>query len=510
LNAPTGSISAVFSGGLRTGTLNATNVSTGDGSLATVVNAINTAGTDVLASAVQVGVNRWRLQLTSATTGVLHDLNIASSELGAGTGGLVSVNAAADAQLTVGTGPGAFTVTSGSNVVSGLLPGVTLTLLGTTTAPVTVSTSRDAGGLADKVQALVDAANQLHTTIASATAYDSDTNTPQALTGDLSARQLANSLASALEDAVSGNGLVSPGLVGVSADKDGNFSFDRSKFLAAYNANPTGVAAMFTQGGASTNPNVTFISGADSTRAGSYNVNITQLATQASSVGMNGSWPTGVASSIAVNVGATTISYAVKATDTQTDVVNGLNAAMANAGFALEASVNGTGIQVHSAAYGHTAQFSIAWDGTTFNQFAGTDVAGTIDGQAATGSGQQLLVPFTTPGVGGLALNIAGNATGDLGPFTYTPGIAQRVNTAVNDATDAVTGFITLAQNNLTDRIKSLNSDISDMELQIASYQALLQSQFNNMESVINSLKTTGSTLTNALAQLPSFSNNGK
>jgi flagellar hook-associated protein 2 len=186
-----------------------------------------------------------------------------------------------------------------------------------------------------------------------------------------------------------------------------------------------------------------------------------------------------------------------------------LNVAFANAGFALEAGVNGTGIQVHSAAYGHTAQFSIAWDGSTFNQFAGTDVAGTIDGQAATGSGQQLLVPFTTPGVGGLALNITGNAIGDLGPFTYTPGVAQRANTAINDATDAVTGFITLAQNNLTDQIKSFNSDISDMETQIAAYQNLLQSQFNNMETVISTLKTTGSTLTNALAQLPSFSTTG-
>ena len=175
----------MFSGGLRTGTLNATNVGTGDGSLQTVVNAINGADTGVIASAVQVGVNQWRLQLTSATTGVLHDLNVASSEFGAGAGGLVSVNAAADAQLTVGTGPGAFTVTSGSNVVSGLLAGVTLTLLGTTTGPVTVSTARDAAGLADKVQALVDAANKLHQTIASVTAYDPDTKTAQPLTGDL-------------------------------------------------------------------------------------------------------------------------------------------------------------------------------------------------------------------------------------------------------------------------------------------------------------------------------------
>ena len=73
-------------------------------------------------------MNQYRLQLTSSTTGVLHDLNVSSTELGAGAGGLISVNAAADAQLTIGSGPGASTVTSGSNVVSGLMAGVTLTL----------------------------------------------------------------------------------------------------------------------------------------------------------------------------------------------------------------------------------------------------------------------------------------------------------------------------------------------------------------------------------------------
>ena len=505
LNAPAGTISAVFSGGLRTGTLNADNVATGDGSLTTVVDAINGSDSGVIASAVQVGANQWRLQITSATTGVLHDLNVSGAEFGAGAGGLVSVNAAADAQITVGTGPGAFTVTSGSNTVSGLLSGVTLTLLGTTTGPVTVSTARDATGLADKVQAMVDAANKLHQTIQSMPAYDPSTNSAQALTGDLGARQLANSLASALEDAVSGTGLVSPGLVGVSADRDGNFKFDKSAFLAAYNSDPVSVAKMCTQGGSSANPDVTFISAADATRAGAYSVNVTQLATHATSVGMTGTWPTGVASSIAVKVGSPQISYAVKATDTQADVVNGLNTAFANAGFSLEAAVNGTSLQVNSVAYGHTAQFDIAWDGTTFNSFTGTDVAGTIDGQAATGSGQQLLVPFTTPGSGGLALNISGTTLGSLGTFNYTPGIAQRASTAVDDATDAITGYITLTQNNLTDSIKSMNSDIADMELQISSYQDLLQKQFANMETVISQLKGTGSQLTNALAQLPSF-----
>ena len=505
LNAAAGTISATFSGGLRAGTLNATNVSTGDGSLQTVVGAINVANVGVIASAVQVGVNQYRLQLTSASTGVLHDLNIAASELNAGVGGLVSVNQAADAQLTIGSGAGAFTVTSGSNVVSGLLAGVTLTLVGTTTGPVTVSTAHDAQGLATKVQALVDAANKVHQTIGQVTAYDPTTKTAQPLTGDFAATQLSNALATALEDAVGGTALVSPGLAGVSADKTGSFTFDQSKFLAAYNADPSGMAKMFTQGGVSANPNITFISAADSTRAGAYDVNVTQLATQATSVGLNGTWPTGSDSSIGVSVGTHQISFEVKATDTQADVVNGLNSAFATAGLALEASVNSDGIQIASVGYGHNSSFSVAWDGTNFSTFAGTDVAGTINGIAATGNGQQLLVPFATPGFGGLAVNITGSTLGDLGTFNYSPGIAQRASTAVNAATDAITGYITVSQNDLNTQIKTFNDTISDMEQRITQYQQFLQNEFTNMETLISSLKTTGNTLTNALSSLPSY-----
>jgi flagellar hook-associated protein 2 len=506
LNAPAGTISAVLSGGLRAGTLTASNISTGDQSLGTVVNNINSADAGVLASAVQVGANQYRLQLTSTTTGVLHDLNIASSDFNSATGGLVSTTTAADAQLTIGTGPGAFNVTSSSNIVSGLLPGATITLVGLTSQPVTVSTANDAQGLATKVQTLVTAANALQQTIASVTAYDTATNTAQPLTGDFTTLELGDGLSSALEDAVAGTALVSPNLAGITADQTGNFSFDESTFLAAYNANPSGMAAMFTQGGSSTNPNVTFVSAADQTQGGSYDVNVTQAATQATSTGLNGTWPTGTDSTVAVEVGTNKITYEIKPTDTQSDVAAGLNAAFANAGLSLGATVNGDGIQINSISYGKNATFNVAWNGTDFSTFSGTDVAGTINGVAATGTGQQLMVPPTTPGTGGLALEITGTATGDLGTFTYNPGVAQRVSSLMTQATDPTDGSITTAQNNLNTQITSYNQEISDMEDQLTQYQTNLQNEYTNMETVIAGLKATGSALTDAIAQLPSFS----
>ena len=62
--------------------------------------------------------------------------------------------------MTVGSGAGSYTVTSATNTVSGLLPGVTVNLKQQSATPVTVTVKRDDAGIADKVQALIDAANQ--------------------------------------------------------------------------------------------------------------------------------------------------------------------------------------------------------------------------------------------------------------------------------------------------------------------------------------------------------------
>ena len=77
---------------------------------------------------MQVGANTYRLQLTSNTAGANNGENIDASAFNDNVGGFLTLTAAADAQVTVGSGPGSYTVTSSTNTVSGLLPGVTVNL----------------------------------------------------------------------------------------------------------------------------------------------------------------------------------------------------------------------------------------------------------------------------------------------------------------------------------------------------------------------------------------------
>ncbi len=502
LTAAAGTVTATFSGGLRTGTVAAKNVAVGDGSLAVVVANINAAGAGLVASAVQVGTNAYRLQIAANATGAGTGPNIAASEFGAGLGGFVDLSTATDAMITVGSGPGSYQVTSATNTVANLLPGITATLKTTTASAVTITASRDSGALADRVQKVVDAYNATKQAIDAATKYNAETKQASILTGDSVLRRILSEASRAISDAAPWATPGNASAAGVSVDRTGVYSFDRSKFTAAFDADPEGMTRLFVQGGSATDANVTFISAGDRTRAGTYDINITTAAAQASDVGLEGAWPIGAPPTVRAKIGTIEVSYAVQPGDLQADVVNGLNAAFATGGLALEASTSGIGIEIKTTQYGTSAHFEVAWDGSTWEPYAGTNVAGTIDGVAATGSGQLLSIAFDDATLGGLSLQIAGTATGALGTFTYEPGVAQRVSTAMFDATDAVAGYLTSSETTLKARVEFIDAQVESMEHRLELFETRLRRQFTALETSLSLLQSQSTWLSGQLAGL--------
>jgi flagellar hook-associated protein 2 len=499
LNAAAGTITATIAGGLRTGSVTANNVSVGDGSLSTVVANINSAGAGVTATAVQVGQGMYRLQINSNTAGTNNGQNIDASEFSAAVGPLVELTAATDAKITVGSGAGSYQITSQTNTVTGLLPGVTVQLKSASASPVTITVNRDVSGIADKVKALVDAANKVQAAVATATKYDPDTKTASPLTGDPTTRRLMFDITRALTDATSFGNPGAPGLAGGSIDKTGKYTFDPSKFTAAFASDPDGLIRAFTQGGTATSPDVSFVYAGDRTLGGTYAVNVTALATQATATGLATTWPATGSDTVKVRMGSKEITYAIAAGTTQADAIAELNTRFSQAGLQLLAADDGAGgVKITSNQYGAAASFDVAWDGVTYTNYKGTDVQGTIGGKAAIGTGQQLAMAFDDPTMGGLALNIKGTTTGDLGTFTYNPGVAQRAATVVSHANDAVDGYITSAQNSLKNNMKFIDDQVADMQAHVAAYQAQLKAQFSSLETTLSSLKASSDWLSSA------------
>lgn len=242
----TDSVTATLAGGLRKGVATTSAVTVAAGAtLSQVVTALNGAGTGVSATAVQVADGAYRLQVTSTTTGSASDVTLGSNAFSAGSllGSMQQLSAGTDTVLRVGTGPGAFDVTSSTTTVSGLLPGVTITALkADPTTSITVNVASDTKGMADKMASMVAQANSVLSYIDASSAYDLVKKTGGPLAGDSMGRDLR----AQITDAVIGSSSSTPAMSGVSVARDGNIAFDRAAFLAAYAKDPAAVTATMT------------------------------------------------------------------------------------------------------------------------------------------------------------------------------------------------------------------------------------------------------------------------
>lgn len=217
----------------------------GSGTIAEIAAAINSSGADVTASTVQVSPGQFRLQLTSATAGAAGTFTADGTPFG----GFGVVTAGADATITIGTGPGAYSVSSATNTFSEVLPGLDFTARALGSATITVS--NDAEGIADKVAAMVQAMNEAVSYISARTKYDAETKTKGIFLGSSLPSGLRNDLTNSLIDSVAGSSLVGKS-VGIETDRNGVISFDRDVFLQAYAADPAAVEGFFSANGTDT------------------------------------------------------------------------------------------------------------------------------------------------------------------------------------------------------------------------------------------------------------------
>lgn len=250
-NADGGEIVATLAGGLRTGEAKAHNVDlAADATLAQVAEAITKANAGVSAAAVQVSEGVHRLQLTSTTTGVASTITLDPDAFLAGTlGSLQTLGTAQDAKLTVGSGTGAYDITRTSNTISDLMSGVTMTLVKADSATsVTVTASRDADGLADRVSKMVAAANAALSEIKGLTSYNPETKKAGPLIGDGMVRRLQTEIVQAVTAPIASGTLTTPSAAGVTVERDGSIKFDKTKFLEQYAKDPAAVEALFGKG----------------------------------------------------------------------------------------------------------------------------------------------------------------------------------------------------------------------------------------------------------------------
>jgi flagellar hook-associated protein 2 len=518
----------IAAGGLVLGSVTTTAISTGAGTLAETAAAINAAKKGISAAVVQVAPSTFKLQLSATTTGLANDISIANDAF-TGIGNLASTSVASDASITVGSGAGQYSVTSATNTVSSLLPGVTLTVK--TTGAATVTVARDTKSVADSVSAMVGFANASLAEIQKLTAVNTTTGTGSVLTGSFALRTLQTRIITAVVDAVETSTLGSAGAAGLSTTKTGTLTFDRAKFEAAFVANADQVAALFKAGGTATSPKVEFHSSTNATQVGDYDVVINVAAERAEVVGnVVAGGVIAANETIELRVGGatgTTVSYAATAGETLASIADELNQLLAAENLDVAVTVEGGALAVRTTGYGEGSKFEVqtsllganqsglALVAATWEEHIGVDVDGTINGVVATGSGQLLIAPPDDDELAGLTLKITATAADVLlstnfGSFGYRPGVAKRLAMVSHSAVDTVSGTLTSLIEGRETEIERLNDRIDRWDVQLARREATLRRQFTAMEVALQRMQGQSQWLAGQIASMQANSAAGR
>jgi flagellar hook-associated protein 2 len=169
----------------------------------------------------------------------------------------------------------------------------------------------------------------------------------------------------------------------------------------------------------------------------------------------------------------------------------------------ITASSDG-GVKLTAGSYGSAAGFSVRWTTSgNADTYAGLDAAGTIDGAAATGSGQFLSLPTTsTSKAKGLRVLVSGTSTGSVGTVAYATGIAGTVASVLTSALDTLGGSVALAENARKTRVKDYNTQIASMERRATAREDSLRRQYAALDSTIGQMKSQQASLASQIGSM--------
>ena len=504
-----------------------------------LADAINASGAAVTANVVNDGSTSlpdYRLLLTSTGTGTANAVSAAFAGSGGGTQPAFNdtVQAAADASVTLGSGSGALTVSSSTNQLSSLIQGVTLSLSSAAPdTPISVTVANDTTSITNDINAFVSAYNTTLSAIQQQTSYNTTTGEAGPLLGDFQTQSIGDQLSSLVDTTVAGaNPLLNNlGALGISTDDTGQLSVDSTQLANVLSGGVTGVTIndvgkLFGLTGSSTNPGVRFVTGSDQTQSSTtpYTLNVTQAAQQASltaTTALAGSTVVdGTNNTFTVNVDGTTSDSLTLTAGTYSPtqlaqaVASAINNDAALKGATVTANVNGSGqLDIQSSTYGLASQVTME-SGTALSTLGyqagaiakGVDVAGNfvVNGvtEAATGNGQYLSGNSGNANTSGLQVNVTLNAaqvgSGISVPVTVSNGIAAQLSNFLSGLSNPVTGRFQQIDSGYQSQITALQAEQTTENTYIQTKTTQLQNQFAQMEETLAQLQNSSNIISEA------------
>ncbi len=400
------------------------------------------------------------------------------------------------------------------------MAGVTLNLLGAEPgSAVTVNVAHNVSALTNSLNVFVSAYNAAKSWVNQATAAGGP------LANNFAAKSMVQSITNTLLSAVTGTtgSLTSAAAAGLQHDKTGVLSLDTTVFQAMAASNFEDLRRLFTVTGTPSDSQVSFITAGSAAKASTtpYAVHITQAATLRSE--SSATWAGGIYTNSGTADTMTVIDVAsgksgnisLVGGDTLTSAVSRLNTVFSTQKMRLVASNTGGKLTISALDYGTQGGFTLAYTPGSVGDgiasliaagiYKGTDVAGTINGELAAGSGQMLTGAKGNLTTDGIVLQYTGSATpalGNAGTFTYSLGIAGAVANISDGIASDFGGTATSLSTAATTRANDLTSRIAAIQTRLDARRKQLTSQFIAMEGAMSKANSLGSYLTSQMNAL--------
>jgi flagellar hook-associated protein 2 len=498
--------------------------------------AINNADIGISAAIVNDGTG-YRLLLSSDQTGVDNSIEISVQDTGdnndldtSGLSVLAFNSGASNAEQTVAARNAAFSInglsiTSSGNTVNDAIDGVDLTLQDLTgVAPVKVTVAQDKTSIKEAIDGLVAGYNNFIGVGNALTAYNAETGLASALQGDFSARSITSQVREALTDSVAGfdGPFASLSEIGITTQADGTLSIDSAALDNALENSFDDLVGLFAQVGIPTDGDISYVSASESTVVGSYSVNISQLATQGQLSGGVAAFPLNIDAennnfTLSIN-GTSSASISLtegnytSGTNLATEIQSRINGdgALIAAGISVAVVYDGDHFEITSSQYGSgssvvmTAVDSNSSAELGFSVSSGTDgldVAGTIGGLSATGTGQ-MLTGAAGSEAQGLQLLIGGGTAGTRGVIGFSRGVAFQLNSLVDNFLQSG-GTLNSRTDSIQSRVEGILNQREVHDARIDALEIRYRAQFNALDGLLAQLQSTGDFLTQQLDSLP-------
>jgi len=443
------------------------------------------------------------------------------------------------------------TITRDSNSISEVVQGVTFDLVNASPGKnISVSVSQDSSQIQDNIRKFVDTYNKVMTNISEVTRFNSANGEKGILIGDATIRGIQSSMRGILNTQLKeiGGSVQSIADLGILTTRDGSLEIDETKFNKVLSENISDVARFFASSGTTTDPQVLFISNNTLTKAGTYNVEVSQLATKGELKGAAVLPDFSTGGTLLVDSSNDTfkirvdgilsedITLANKTYTTEADLISEIqtkinsDSSLKSAGVSLTMSISANQLVFTSTQFGSQSiiglvsadagmSATLGIDTTSMVATSGVNVAGKIDGVDALGDGQYLL--SETGDSSGLKIQISGGALGSRGTVNYSEGVTSMMNVLLDGIidkgissgsgdVDESSGIIDSKTDSLYKKIQELDRQKIDIERRMDKYQARLFKQFNAMDSIVNQLNGTSNALQGALDALPGYTRNKK